>query len=55
MNTDKLRRKLFQILVDGTGYDEVPYEEINRPRYSWIKGSLDKYYDEIWEIMFTDD
>jgi len=54
MDTDKLRRKLFQILVDGTGYDEVPFEELNRQRYSWIKGSLDKYYNEVWDLIFQD-
>lgn len=48
----KIRRILWDNLRDmSEQYNEVPYEDLDRPRNSHLKWRLDKLYDAIWEYL----
>lgn len=40
-----IKKFLFSLLIKNSEYDEVPFEEIHRPRYSWINTQLEEAYE----------
>lgn len=38
---ESIRSVLFEIMVYGTNYEDVPYKELDRPRYQHLKERVD--------------
>lgn len=50
-----LRKKVWELLIYNSDYENVPYQDINRPRYSFLKDRVEKEVENLLIVYVEND
>lgn len=50
-----MRKLIFELLVYNTDWQDVPFEELDRPRYLHLKQLVDRYEDKLVVYLYAKD
>lgn len=48
---ESLRMKVWELIIYNSDYQDVPYQDINRPRYSFLKYRVEREVENLLMII----